>query len=500
MDYRIDYDEKDPSSIENYAKDLIGKTFAKVIADDESADSEDYSNKGDLGQLIEKHHFHYECNNDSRPDFPLAGVELKVTPFKKNTNGSYSAKERLVLTKINYMDVVNEDFENSHLWNKSRLILLIYYLYRSEVLKRYDYVIEYAQLFTPPAEDIAIIKNDYKIIVDKIKNGKAHELSESDTMYLAACTKGAKSTDRTKQPYSDIMAKPRAFSFKSSYMTYVLNKYIIPGKETYEPAFGPSDLADKSFEEALRERVQKYIGLYSQEIEEQLGIELNKDNKSYEALLVCKMLGVQSNRVEEFVKAGIITKIIVYRKQKNVNQQFRLEDFKFADIEAEAFDEDIIDEDTGEPIGWEQSELYNLIKNRKYFFLVFWEDENGTMFKGCQLWGMPDNDIEIVHEAWNRTKRIFKYGVLLKKDIQKSGKAIIQNNLPGISDNGVFHIRPHASKAYNVLKTGEIYGSGKISDSDILSTGERMTKQAYWLNRAYIDSQLDPSLVKKYEK
>jgi hypothetical protein len=99
-------------------------------------------------------------------------------------------------------------------------------------------------------------------------------------------------------------------------MTYVLNKYIIPGKETYEPAFGPSDLADKSFEEALRERVQKYIGLYSQEIEEQLGIELNKDNKSYEALLVCKMLGVQSNRVEEFVKAGIITKIIVYRKQK----------------------------------------------------------------------------------------------------------------------------------------------------------------------------------------
>jgi len=27
-----------------------------------------------------------------------------------------------------------------------------------------------------------------------------------------------------------------------------------------------------------------------------------------------------------------------------------------------------------------------------------------------------------------------------------------------------------------------------------------MTKQAYWLNRAYIDSQLDPSLVKKYEK
>ena len=74
-------------------------------------------NKGNLGQIIEEKFFHYECNSDSRADFYEAGVELKVTPYKINQNGSLSAKERLILTMIDYYQVVNETFEESHLWN-----------------------------------------------------------------------------------------------------------------------------------------------------------------------------------------------------------------------------------------------------------------------------------------------------------------------------------------------------------------------------------------------
>ncbi len=494
----MEYDERKPSSIEAYAKLLIGKTFSQVIEEDKSNDAEDFSNKGDLGQLIERHHFHYECNSDSRADFPEAGVELKVTPFKENRDGSYSAKERLVLTKINYMDIVNETFETGHFWSKSKLLLLIYYLYKKEALRRFDYEIRYAHLFTPPSEDLVIIHKDYDIIVEKIRSGHAHELSESDTMYLAACTKGAKSTDRTRQPNSDVTAKPRAFSFKTSYMTYVLNNFIIPGKDTYEAVFKADELVGRTFEDALKDKLQQFVGLYEEEIEEKLGIEINRDNKSYEAILACRMLGVESNRVEEFVKAGIITKIIRFRKEKSKNQQFRIEDFKFSDLMSEAFDEDIIDDETGEPIGWESSELYSLLKDRKYFFLIFWEDDMGTVFKGCQVWGMSDSDLEVVRRAWNRTKRILKYGVQLTKVIQKNGSVIVENNLPGISDNGIFHIRPHASKAYYELKDGEVFGSGSVSDSDLLPSGERMTKQAYWLNRSYIEEQLESDLVKKY--
>lgn len=94
---------------------------------------------------------------------------------------------------IDYFSVVEEKFEDSHMWNKARLILLIYYLYQQDIRSRLDYKIGYAKLFSPPETDIKIIKNDFEIIVEKIKSGKAHELSEGDTMYLGAAPKAATS-------------------------------------------------------------------------------------------------------------------------------------------------------------------------------------------------------------------------------------------------------------------------------------------------------------------
>lgn len=245
LDYLIEYDESNPISIEKYAQRLIGKTFADVCNQDDLDKSivvhetsdyetshENKKRKGGLGEIIEERFFHYQCNNDSRPDFYKAGVELKVTPYKVNKNGTLVAKERLIITMIDYFSVIEETFESSHMWNKAKLILLIYYLYQQEIQSRLDYRIGYAKLFSPPEADIKIIKNDFEIIVEKIKAGKAHELSEGDTMYLGAAPKAATSKDRRKQPFSNEPAKPRAFAFKNSYMTYVLNNYIVPGKDT----------------------------------------------------------------------------------------------------------------------------------------------------------------------------------------------------------------------------------------------------------------------------
>ena len=67
-------------------------------------------------------------------------------------------------------------------------------------------------------------KKDWNKIVEKIKKGKAHELSESDTCYLGACTKGANNTSLRSQPFSEEPAMQRAFSFKSQFMKKLLNK------------------------------------------------------------------------------------------------------------------------------------------------------------------------------------------------------------------------------------------------------------------------------------
>ena len=289
------YDETNPISIENYAQKLIGKTFNDVLNDYTkyeselliSEEKEEYAEnhenkkrKGGLGDLIEECYFHYKCNNDSRPDFPDAGVELKVTPYKINKNKTLSAKERLIITMIDYFKVVEENFEDSHLWNKSQLILLIYYLYSKDIENRLDYKINYSKLFSPPKEDLEIIKNDFKIIVDKIKAGKAHELSEGDTMYLGAATKSASSSDRRGQPFSDIPAKPRAFSFKTSYMTYVLNNFIVPNKTTYEPIIkDASELKFNTFEEIIINKINSYAGKTDEELCKIFDREYN-DNKA----------------------------------------------------------------------------------------------------------------------------------------------------------------------------------------------------------------------------
>lgn len=180
MDYSKEYDETNPISIEKFAQKLIGRTFADVCKQDDitkasfvrdtsnyEAKHENKKRKGGLGELIEERFFHYKTNNDARPDFDKAGVELKVTPYKQNKNGKLVAKERLILTMIDYFSVVNETFENSHMWQKAQLILLVYYLYQQEIKNRLDYRIDYVKLFSPPEQDINTIKRDFEVIVEK---------------------------------------------------------------------------------------------------------------------------------------------------------------------------------------------------------------------------------------------------------------------------------------------------------------------------------------------
>lgn len=47
---------------------------------------------------------------------------------------------------IDYFSVVNETFEKSHMWQKARLILLVYYLYQQEIKNRLDYRIGWQYL------------------------------------------------------------------------------------------------------------------------------------------------------------------------------------------------------------------------------------------------------------------------------------------------------------------------------------------------------------------
>ena len=469
-DRMLEYDETDPKSIEAYGKKLIGMTFQDVCDQDDMKKSnvvreteayeikhEDKKRKGGLDEIIEERYFHYPANNDARPDFDKAGVELKVTPYKQNKNGSFSAKERLILTMTDYFKVVNEEFEDSHMWQKARLILLVYYLYQKEIENRLDYKIGYVNLFTPPEEDIKIIKQDFEVIKQKIKDGKAHELSEADTLYLGAAPKAATSKNRRKQPYSDELAKPRAFSFKTSYMTYILNHYIIPGKNTYESII--KEKTEESFEDYVIHKIEQYRDNTVHELCDKFQIPYkDKKPKNLEAMLTYRMLGIKGNHAEEFEKANIVIKTIRINKNNRIKENMSFPIFKFKEL---------IEEE------WDDSTFGNYLRETKFLFVVYKYDDNDELrLKGCQFWNIPYDDLEKeVKVVWEKTKQLIKNG--LKIEV-KNGKNC--SNLPKISENRVCHVRPHGRNAQDTYE---------------LPDGRRLTKQCFWLNNSYILSQLD---------
>lgn len=115
------------------AENLVGKTFGELNSYQVQADM---YNKGTHGHILEEDVYKYGANSKSAPDFEEAGIELKVTPYKRNKNGTLSAKERLVLNIINYMEEYKTTFYKSHFWYKNKLIEIIWYLHEDDKPKK----------------------------------------------------------------------------------------------------------------------------------------------------------------------------------------------------------------------------------------------------------------------------------------------------------------------------------------------------------------------------
>lgn len=488
----FDYDDRSEKSILEYAKKLEGKTFKEIKEEYENSPVKYYVNKhdndgnmfieenvtsyiinskakGDLGGLLEQYYFGYAPNGKQEADFSKTGIELKQTCIDQRKNGTYTAGERLSITNISFTGPVEEDFYKSHVWDKTKRILLIHYL-RDKTIKKDDYQILFANLFTPPKEDLKIIVDDYNKINEKIKAGLAHELSESDTMYLGACTKGATAASSWRPQYygEHLPAKKRNFCFKRQYMDYVLNNYILKNKVPYE-ALIKEELKEQTFEEYITSLIDKHIGKTDKELCELYHREYN-NNKAQWVDLTYKMLGIKGNHAQEFIKAGIVVKAIRIEENGKIKENMSFKPFLFKELVKEE---------------WEDSFIYNYFNETKFFFVIYKKEGDCYKLMGSQLWNMPYNDLnEIVKEGWMKIQKCIKDGV--KYEI---GKSCVYNNIPGEKDHPIIHARPHAKKAAFKLHNG--YEKGNIArDANELPNGEFMTTQSFWLNKSYILSQL----------
>ena len=413
--------------------------------------------KGAVGSIIEESWFGYSINSESEPDFPEAGVELKVTPYIRGKKGDIRAKERLVCNIINYMEEYDKTFKTSSFWHKCETMLLMSYEHKKDITKG-EFKIDKAVLFSFPIEDLVIIERDWDIITKKVRDGKAHLISEGDTMYLAACTKGANASSVRKQPFSDTMAKQRAYSLKSSYMTQILNQYIF-GTATNERIITDwKQLQKHSFEDIIVEKLRPYFGKTQEQLKKLFGVE-DCNAKNLNEVLLAKMLGIKGKiaYTDEFQKACIVPKTIRVQKTGKIKESMSFPTFDFIKLSKET--------------EWEESELYNYIAPTKFLFVIFQENDKGEyLFERVKFWNIPITDLDEVQRVWERTVKTIREGVNL--EVTTNG---VKNNLPKSSESTVAHVRPHGKD-----------GNDKLP----LPDGRMMTKQCFWLNRTYVEKQI----------
>lgn len=466
---QLEYDKTSISSIFAYSQRLIGHSLRELVDEEEQKKSHlQGQGKGGLGQMIEELFFHYPINSYPGPDFREAGMDLKATGLKRLMSGDLQIKERLVCDMIDYEAVVKESFETSLFYIKCRVMLLIFYLYEKGVSK-WDLRYIFTVVWKLPEKDLLIIKHDFEVIVEKIRSGHAHLLSEGDTVYLGACRKGQKGDKPRKQPNSEILAAKRAFSLKPAYMRTILEYVKKQGKSAVsnikleEPKTSLvtiEELKTLSFEDIIINRFKPYIGMSYLEICQSLNI-LPSRSKNRIALAANKIAtnglqGFKGNNIdnaEEFQKSGIRLKTVTSFSNGRVK-----EDTSFENIDYE----EICSEDE-----WLDSRLYELFTSR-FLFVQFQQPEGETQkdfnldnlqLKRVFFWTMPTEDIDTAEEYW--------------EDIRKH---VIHNQI-----EAKFFWNKRMHRKFHVRPKGR-----NSADLAVNPNGGKARKYCYWFNSEYV--------------
>lgn len=467
------YDATSPESIFAYSQGLIGHSLyeaVKKINPEITKEDLTISGKGGLGQLVEKFYYEYDLNSDPTADFGMAGVELKTTPLKR-VKEDLQIKERLVCDMIDFCAIVDVKFEESPFYKKCVLMLLLFYLHESGV-EKCDLRFLYSVLWRLQGKDLEIIRHDYQIIVDKIKSGKAHELSEGDTMYLGACRKGQKGDALRKQPFSEIGAPKRAFSLKTAYMRTVLayikseKKLMVTNTDYQSPdaeLVTTSQLKDKSFDEIITERLMRFKGQDYKYIANALGVKVSVKEKSKYRRMSWLILhnGLSSQETsEEIKKAGIIVKSIRMQNNGTIRENISFKNIMYDEIYNNA--------------NFYDSQWYEIITSR-FLFVVYkeadvpdgqeddWKDEPRYVLDRVVFWTMPPEDMEIAEQYWDNIRG----NVMADKHYTEPGNTYWKQR-----DHRLFHVRPKGTDAADM----------HVSPV----SGRSVKKTCYWFNREYV--------------
>lgn len=418
-------------------------------------------NKGAIGQVVEEGILGIPVNSRAEPDIANLDLELKTIGLIQR-GSTYVAKERLTIDNLNYSDVCQHDFFSSSVWKKLRNMVIMTYLYEPDS-KRGDFV--FGKPFINKFSDYEIqqFKRDYEYIGYMTAAGHAEDISEGDTMILAACTAGTGAL--VSQPFSNVKVKQRKFALKSSAVNFMIRKYL-GGIGEIENIFVPHEVFNYSFEVEIENKVRAYVGLTESQLRSRFSLSSSETMKNRYERYVAAMLGIQGrvSDASEFSQAGIQVKTIRVEASGRIKESLSFPAFKFVDI---------VKED------WESSKLRDMFANTRYCFAVFTNDGHEYRFSGLKFWNFKERELDqCVKPVFEKLKSVISGGYIVKELKQLSDGRIVRiTNFPGMSENPIVHVRPHGRDSNDTYP---------LPVPDLLTGATAYTKQCFWINNSYL--------------
>jgi DNA mismatch repair protein MutH len=157
-----------------------------------------HENKGWAGLVIE-HYLGLPQNSRQAPDF--GDWELKVVPLRRDAGGTLRVKESMAITMLEPAEVISSKFEDSHLYDKLRRMVVVSRIYESpQELHSLLHAAAEFDLDNPTIREQ--VANDYEVIRKQIRIGGIDSVTGDLGKLVQARTKGRGHGSTTKAFYA----------------------------------------------------------------------------------------------------------------------------------------------------------------------------------------------------------------------------------------------------------------------------------------------------------
>lgn len=385
----------------------------------------------EVGHAIEAW-FGIPPNPSPEPDFPAAGIELKVVPLVATDSG-LRVKERTVISLIDYDAIARETWDIASVRKKLR-ILFVFFEHLPGRPKE-EFPIHHVLLWEPRGRVLMQIRRDWELVRDKVRAGLAHELSEADGKIMGPCTKGASSRSLRSQPFSEVPAMSRAFALKP-WFTFAL--YSEPGGE----GLSVGELAETASLRTLLRNFDRFVGRTVADVGAELGIPPSRA-KNYAARVVHAAVRAASPLdTSKFEAVGPTVRMTRVGPDLFPYEAMSFPAFRHLELAEEE---------------WEDSALLAQIEHM--LIVPVFGPTRSTPQGECVIqrpvyWHPTADELAVIRREWE-----------MFRDLIAEGKA---DKLPTESRTEAIHVRPHGRDA---------------RDRDPTPGGGSEIRKSFWLNK-----------------